>query len=116
MTDLVWLRVWAGDRQYAWQVPRGSNLREALLRRGLSPYGRYTQRINCGGRGLCATCGVRILDTPVSPTHWHDLAADHFGYPRLSCQITLERDLEIRLISGKKLWGQWLPRIKRQAE
>lgn len=87
------------------RVEPGTNLRRLLLAAGLSPYTRVTSRVNCGGRGLCATCGVRIRtsDSP-APTHWHDRLAARFGYPRLSCQVTVDRDLTVSLVD-KLVWG-----------
>lgn len=104
-------------------VPRGANLRKALLVAGYSPYTRLTERTNCGGRGLCATCGVRFVEgdadgvavdagrgdslpacDPPAPDHWHDRLAARFGYPRLSCRITCDRDLTVR-IPRKLVWG-----------
>lgn len=85
-------------------VPSGTNLRLALLDAGLTPYAELTRRLNCGGRGLCATCGVWIDDAP-HPDHWHDQLAERFGYPRLSCQITVESDMVVHLIPEKRIWG-----------
>ncbi|MEZ3143024.1 2Fe-2S iron-sulfur cluster-binding protein [Halobaculum sp. MBLA0143] len=82
----------------------GEPLRDALLRADLSPYTRLTERANCGGRGLCATCGVR-LRSEESPGHWHDRLADRFGYPRLSCQIPVADGLEVVLVDDKRVWG-----------
>lgn len=84
----------------------GQPLRDVLIAAELSPYTRLTERLNCGGRGLCATCGVRLVD-PVDreADHWHDALADRFGYPRLSCQITVDRDMTVRLIEDKLVWG-----------
>ncbi|MCB8981887.1 MAG: 2Fe-2S iron-sulfur cluster binding domain-containing protein [Ardenticatenaceae bacterium] len=101
---MVTLTVLNGTVQHVFQVPAGSNLRRVLLDHDLSPYATLTQRANCGGRGLCATCGVWLGDAP-EPTHWHDKLANQFGYPRLSCQITLEQDLTVRLIPEKWIWG-----------
>lgn len=84
-------------------VPTGAVLRQALLDAGLSPYTALTARVNCGGRGLCATCGVFVTPDPV-PVHWHDRLADAWGYPRLSCQIRVERDLAVE-IPDKVIWG-----------
>ncbi|NRA49329.1 MAG: 2Fe-2S iron-sulfur cluster binding domain-containing protein [Phaeodactylibacter sp.] len=88
----------------SWEVPAGSNLRMALLNHGISPYTPLTKNINCGGRGICATCGVWITGTPPAPAHWHDKAAQRFGYPRLSCQVTVDQDLQIELVD-KWIWG-----------
>ncbi|MEO0473509.1 MAG: (2Fe-2S)-binding protein, partial [Bacteroidota bacterium] len=54
--------------------------------------------------GICATCGVWIHEH-IQPTHWHDKAADRFGYPRLSCQIRIVEDLTIELVD-KIIWGK----------
>lgn len=85
-------------------APHGSNLRELLLENGLSPYAKFTQSLNCGGRGLCATCGVWIEEGEPTPVHWHDRAAKKFSYPRLSCQVRIENDMTIRWVE-KWVWG-----------
>jgi len=85
-------------------VPAGTVLREALLEADLSPHSRAGRRLNCGGRGLCATCGVRLADPP-DPAHWHDDLAARFGYPRLSCQLRVERNLTVE-VPEKLVWGR----------
>ncbi|VTT86078.1 Ferredoxin, 2Fe-2S [Halorubrum sp. DM2] len=92
-----------GDDRVELDVEPGRNLRRVLLDAGLSPYAPATRRLNCGGRGLCATCGVRVREGP--PTdHWHDRLADRFGYPRLSCQIAVDRPMTVALVA-KRVWG-----------
>lgn len=86
-------------------VKPGANLRRSILEGGLSPYTRFTQRLNCGGRGLCATCGVWILSGRPVSQHWHDRWAQRFAYPRLSCQIQVEQDMTIQLVD-KWIWGK----------
>jgi ferredoxin len=86
------------------EVPKGSNLRQVLLQNGISPYTTVTRRLNCGGNGICATCGVWIRTEGVPPTHWHDKLAKQFGYPRLSCQVTVDQDMEVELVE-KWIWG-----------
>jgi ferredoxin len=102
--ELVRVTVFDGDDQVDFSVRRGRILRDVLQEHGLSPYTRLTKTLNCGGRGLCATCGVRLCDGP-APDHWHDRLADRFGYPRLSCQVTIESDLTVRLVRDKRIWG-----------
>ncbi|HKK76193.1 MAG TPA: 2Fe-2S iron-sulfur cluster binding domain-containing protein [Saprospiraceae bacterium] len=97
------------------RVERGSNLRKVMLEKGISPYTKYTERLNCGGRGLCATCGVWIESGAPRPRHWHDKAAKRFGYPRLSCQISVKEDMVVRLVD-KKIWGKRKERSRRQQE
>ena len=87
-------------------VPAGTVLRDALLAAGLSPYARLTRRANCGGRGLCATCGVWLRPgTAPPPVHWHDRLAAAWGYPRLSCQVVVENDLDVT-VPDKVVWGR----------
>lgn len=86
-------------------VPHGANLRQTLLDKGFSPYATLTRRLNCGGRGICATCGVWIEINEPAPLHWHDKLAAQYAYPRLSCQITIENDITVRLIDDKRIWG-----------
>ena len=84
-------------------VEHGAVLRDALRAAGLSPHSTVGRRVNCGGRGVCATCGVRVADPP-DPDHWHDGLAARFGYPRLSCQLRVTRDMHVR-IPDKRVWG-----------
>ncbi len=86
-------------------VDSGSNLREVLLQNGWTPYTRWTRKANCGGRGICATCGVWIENNEPAPVHWHDQLAFRYGYPRLSCQISLEKDMTIKMVD-KIIWGK----------
>ena len=108
MDDPVPVTVVTDDEENVVWLERGETLRDALLERGFSVYGTVSRHINCGGRGLCATCTVEVDPTP-EPTHWHDAAAARFGYPRLSCQIDVEEPLRVELLD-KYVWGQVLPR------
>ena len=124
--------VLADSTRHELAVPAGTMLRDALLKAGLSPYTAWTESLYCGGRGICATCGVRVrsgrgeevnvqeaeakakakakreaetaAERP-NPTHWHDRLAARFGYPRLSCQIPVEEPLTVTLVTEKRLWG-----------
>ena len=83
---------------------RVENVKRVLVEHGLSPYSRLTDRANCGGRGLCATCGVRLRSGPEAD-HWHDRLAARFGYPRLSCQVAVEPGMIVELVDEKLVWG-----------
>lgn len=107
MADTVPLTVVDGDDEATIEVERGANLRSVLLERGYPVYGTVSKHANCGGRGLCATCTVEVDPAP-EPTHWHDAAAVRFGYPRLSCCLTVTEPLTVRLLD-KYVWGQLLP-------
>ena len=86
-------------------VATGSNLKESLLAKGFTPYTTITSKLNCGGRGICATCGVWIHKPNIPASHWHDRLAKKYGYSRLSCQIQVETDMVIELDSKKRIWG-----------
>jgi ferredoxin len=97
------------------EARKGDNLRRLLLAHNLSPYTAITKNLNCGGRGICATCGVRVdsdaddSGASIAPDHWHDKLASRFGYPRLSCQITITDDMTVRLVDDKIIWGSRNP-------
>lgn len=103
--DMPVLTILRGSESQTIHVAHGENLRQVLLSHGYSPYATLTARVNCGGRGLCATCGVWIEDGVPKPQHWHDWAAAYAGYPRLSCQVTIEADMTVRILDGKIIWG-----------
>jgi ferredoxin len=108
-SEPVELAVVESDRETVLEVASGANLRRVLLEGGFDVYGPVSRVINCGGRGLCSTCTVCIDAGAPEPTHWHDELAVRLGYPRLSCQVTVERDVRVRLLD-KLVWGQLLPR------
>ncbi|MEO0560842.1 MAG: 2Fe-2S iron-sulfur cluster-binding protein [Chloroflexota bacterium] len=93
-------------------VVDGANLRRTLLDNGFSPYAALTRNLNCGGRGICATCGVWIEQNEPPPAHWHDKLAAAYAYPRLSCQITVHEDMTVRLLDDKRIWGDRDPSRK----
>lgn len=94
------------------EAPPGSNLREVLLAAKISPYTALTRVANCGGRGLCATCGVWIETGEPAPQHWHDRIGSRFGYPRLSCQVTVDNPMTIRILTDKWIWGGRKPHTR----
>ncbi|MGJ3238985.1 MAG: 2Fe-2S iron-sulfur cluster-binding protein [Anaerolineae bacterium] len=99
------LKIIDENKQTSIEIDSGANLREVLLEYGFSPYTRLTHIVNCGGRGICATCGVWIDTGEQQPQHWHDKLASRFGYPRLSCQINVTNDMTVRLLTDKIIWG-----------
>ncbi len=100
------VHVWHDDQETVITVPHGEILRRALLQANITPYGSVSKQVNCGGRGVCATCGVRFMKGEPAPVNWHDKLAARYGYPRLSCQITVTQDITIRIITDKIMWGQ----------
>lgn len=103
--EVAYVTVLDGGDERLLVAPLGARLRDVLRRHGLSPHSRATRRLNCGGRGLCATCGVRLVDEQ-APENWHDRLADRFGYPRLSCQLRVTGDCTVRLDREKLVWGR----------
>ena len=108
VADPIIVTVLANDTETEIAVEEGHLLRDALLEAGFDVYGAVSQYANCGGRGLCGTCGVRIHEGTPEPDQWHDAASDRWGYPRLSCQIRVTEPMVVELF-GKVVWGQLLP-------
>lgn len=94
--DTCQLRVWTGETWREFAVNRGTNLRSALVAEGLSPHNWVTQYLNCQGHGLCGTCTVRVEGDVPPPTQWLDRMTAKFS-SRLSCQMTIDRDMTILL-------------------
>lgn len=107
MDERVPVTVLDGTDKTTIEVRAGTVLRDALLEHGFEVYGRLSRVANCGGRGLCGTCGVRIEES-VPAAGPHDAAAKRWGYPRLSCRIRVTRPLTVTLVE-KAVWGQLLP-------
>jgi ferredoxin len=107
MGDLVPVTVHDGADETTIEVPAGTVLRDALLNHDFEVYGSVSRMANCGGRGLCGTCGVRIAES-VPAAGYHDAAAKQWGYPRLSCRIRVTEPLTVTLVE-KAVWGQLLP-------
>jgi ferredoxin len=99
------LTVLIDDETRTIEAAHGANLRRTLMSHGITPYAPLTQSANCNGRGICATCGVHVEAGEPPPTHWHDKLAARFGYPRLSCQMRIERDMTVRILTEKWVWG-----------
>ncbi|MBI3194524.1 MAG: (2Fe-2S)-binding protein [Ignavibacteriae bacterium] len=89
------------------EVAEGENLRQVLLKNGISPYKGIEKALNCFGNGLCGTCRVEIVDgknaPSLSPQDELMLAgllpfyARKVGkHVRLSCKTKITKDLEIK--------------------
>jgi len=72
------------NEQKTFEVDRGENLRQVLLREGLTPYRGNKNIFNCRGMGICGTCKILVLEKD----EWWD---------RRSCQIQCFKNLEIQL-------------------
>jgi len=107
MDDRIPVTVIDGDDEGVIEVPSGTVLRDALGAHGFGVYGSVSRVANCGGRGICGTCGVRIREE-VPAAGIHDAAAERWGYPRLSCRIRVTEPMTVELLE-KVMWGQLRP-------
>lgn len=110
------IRIIHDNQETEIEVESGANLRRSLLENGFTPYTAITKVANCGGHGICATCGVWIDSNEPAPQHWHDRLANRFGYPRLSCQITVNDDMTVRVLDDKFIWGDRDPKRANKLE
>ncbi len=80
-------------------VPDNANLREAMLREGARLYDGVRGMFNCGGKGECGTCAVRVLEgasslSPPTPLEKQRAPAAAEGM-RLACQANVRGDCRI---------------------
>ena len=88
------------------EIEAGTNLREAMLRLGITPYQGVTVLTNCRGNNFCGTCAVEIVDGKGAPPRSQDEEATLVGNLaiaktvgknlRLSCQTTVTGDMVVK--------------------
>jgi ferredoxin len=83
--------------RYELTVDDGIPLRQALRRHDLSPHDPVTDVVNCGGRGHCGLCVVEILEGAPPSTQALDSTLSGMGVGRLSCLVTVDRDMTVQL-------------------
>ncbi|KXZ46678.1 hypothetical protein GPECTOR_41g642 [Gonium pectorale] len=94
-------------------VPRGTKLRTALLKAGLTPHSEGAVYINCRGIGSCGTCAVEVRGE-VEPAQWTTAERLRLAFPphsppnnqrlRLACQVACMGD--VSLTKYDKFWGE----------
>ncbi|CAK9219311.1 unnamed protein product [Sphagnum troendelagicum] len=99
-------------------VERGTILRTALLRNGVSPHNGQAMYVNCRGLGTCGTCAVEVIGD-VEPKKWnlHETARLNLPphkYPgnqklRLACQVRVEGNLTV--LKYNNFFGQGTERL-----
>ena len=111
MNESVALTVREGGEETTIEAERGAILRNVLRSHGVDVYGSVSRVANCGGRGLCGTCGVRVEGAEggsIPAAGLHDAAAKRWGYPRLSCRIRVTEPMTVEVVE-KVVWGQLRP-------
>lgn len=96
-------------RGHTWSVKEGTNLRKALLEKGLSPHNGASQQLNCKGLGTCGTCALEMegsVPAPKGRELWRLNFPPHQREQplRLACQIKVESELKLTKHPG--FWGQ----------
>jgi len=94
-THTITVQTEGGGREF--EAESGISLRQALRRHGHSPHNAVTDIANCGGRGHCGLCVVEILKGAPPPTQALDRTLSGMGVGRLSCLVTVDRDMTVRL-------------------
>ncbi len=97
-----------------WLVPRGQNLRKAIMEAGLSPHNKAARKLNCRGLGTCGTCAVELEGevNQISPREaWRlNFPPHRLGRGlRLACQCRAYGNLHIVKYPG--FWGEKKPGI-----
>jgi len=87
------------------EVEAGTNLRQAMLRFGITPYRGPALITNCRGNNFCGTCAVEVVSGGASPRS-QDEEATLVGslavarivdkHLRLSCQTSVVGDIVVK--------------------
>jgi len=90
----------------AHEVEAGTNLRETMLRLGVTPYHGLSMATNCRGHNFCGTCAVEIVEGKGASPRSQDEEATLVGTlaiakvvdknMRLSCQTIVTGDMVVR--------------------
>ena len=88
------------------EVEAGTNLRETMLRLGITPYQGVTVLTNCRGNNFCGTCAVEVVDGKGASPRSQDEEATLIGSLavakvvgknlRLACQTTVNGDMVVK--------------------
>jgi ferredoxin len=100
------------------EVPKGANLRQAMMENGISPYAGVNKKLNCGGHARCGTCRVYLKqgDDNAGPrtlmerirTALGAFSIGHEDEVRLSCQTTVEGDMTVETTPDFNWYGEEL--------
>lgn len=110
------------------EVPKGTNLRMAMIQNGIPVYRGVHQKsyANCGGKGRCGTCRVYIKDgdeNASAPSVWERMRTalapfmiNHEHEARLSCQTTVEGDMTVEATPEFNWYGDEIKYTTRSCE
>jgi len=110
------------------EVPKGANLRLAMIENGIPVYRGVHQKsyANCGGKGQCGTCRVYIKDGDdhASPKGLKERLRSvlawwiigHEDEVRLSCQTTVEGDMTVEGTPEFNWYGEEIKYTTRSCE
>lgn len=97
----------------SFEVEEGSNLRKAIMDRGIEIHNGPTKYFNCRGMGTCGTCALEcVTGEPGDLTLKEKVRLSVPPHSkknslRLSCQIKVYSDLKLKKHDG--LWGTKKP-------
>jgi ferredoxin len=90
----------------AHEIEAGANLREMMLKVGISPYKGLDMLTNCRGNNFCGTCAVEIVDGKGASPRGKDEEATLVGNlafarvvektHRLACQTMINGDIVVK--------------------
>jgi ferredoxin len=88
------------------EVDQGTNLRQLMLRVGVTPYSGLSMLTNCRGHNFCGTCAVTIVDNKGASPRGQDeegtirgnllIAKVVENETRLACQTTITGDMVVK--------------------
>jgi ferredoxin len=88
------------------EAEAGTNLRQFMLRVGVTPYQGFDQWTNCRGHNFCGTCAVELVDGKGASPRGQDEEATLIGNlavarvveknQRLACQTTITGDMVVK--------------------
>jgi ferredoxin len=104
------------------EVEAGTNLREAMLRLGVTPYSGVSMLTNCRGNNFCGTCAVEIVDGKGASPRSQDEEATLVGSLaiarmadkniRLSCQTPVTGDMVVKTRPVRNIdWARTKERV-----
>jgi ferredoxin len=110
------------------EVPKGANLRMAMIQNGIPVYRGIHQKsyANCGGKGSCGTCRVYVKDGDQNASAkgpWERIRTalaffmiGHEDEARLSCQTSVEGDMTIEATPEFNWYGDEVKYTTRPCE